>query len=132
MPRSSRLAWSPIPLQESPAFKDEHRAASVVPDGIDEVACRSHIKRPGGEGAQPGDGGDGTAVGWMNDDQFLGKPWMQLGRHGYLHVRERMLVFGIRVAKGTAPPDEKRRSDTSIHRYCSVHTLCGGSVFSRK
>ena len=42
---------------------------------------------------------------------------MQLGRNGYLHVRERMLVRGIRVTKRTAPPDEKGCPDASIHRY---------------
>lgn len=69
----------------------------MFPYGIDEVACHSHIERPGGEGAQPGDGGDGTVVCWMNDDQFLGEPWMQLGGDGCLHVRVRVLVRGIRV-----------------------------------
>ena len=60
-------------LEESPAFKEENRAASVFPDGIDEVACRSHIERPGGEGAQPGDAGEGATVCWMDDDQFFGE-----------------------------------------------------------
>ena len=42
---------------------------------------------------------------------------MQLGRNGYLHVRERMLVRGIRVTKRTAPPHKQGCPDASIHRY---------------
>ena len=58
-------------LEEATAFKEENRAASVFPDGIDEVACRSHIERSGRDCAQAGDAGEGATVCWMDDDQFF-------------------------------------------------------------
>ena len=45
---------------------------------------------------------------------------MQLGSNGYLHVRVRVLVRGIRVSKRASPPDEEGCPDALPSRCGAV------------
>ena len=68
MPRNSRQAWSPMLLEESPAFKDEHRTAAGIANCVVNLIRDAHIERSRRDGTQPGDAGEGATVCWMNDD----------------------------------------------------------------
>jgi hypothetical protein len=101
-------------LEEATALKEENRAASVFPDGIDEVACRSHIERPGGEGAQPGDAGEGAIVCWMKDNQVFREQSAELGSLGYFVICGREVIGGRSISEVSPVTDKERCANPSI------------------
>ncbi len=104
-------------LEEATAFKEENRAASVFPDGIDEVACRSHIERPGGEGAHPSDAGEGAIVCWMKDNQVFREQSAELGGLGYFVICGREVIGGGSISEVSPMTDEQWCANPSIARF---------------